>query len=229
MTTLTYSVELADEAPLRFPNRSLGTYRGFELHKEQQYQLFFLKAPAGKELPYPLACRFSQLSILQKAVDEWCAVNPTGALQDVPSHSQSAPIIKRPRPGHERILMKTIQIKHTIEEGKEVVHVPLKNSPAYVVMDLDGLDTLIEIGVPPPYKYKQRSVFGRNNGRDVPISRLLVDTKKGEHLRYFDTNPLNLRKNNLLKLPGMSKYRARDEVKMHYQRRHCEIEHVYEE
>jgi hypothetical protein len=60
------------------------SYRGFRFSKTPMYQLYFVVPPEGKQLPTELASQFTQLVILQKAIDRWYESNPSGWLADIP-------------------------------------------------------------------------------------------------------------------------------------------------
>jgi hypothetical protein len=85
MVQLNYSQHISDGAEFFFrPQEFLGTYRGLSFSKAPENQLYFVVAPEGKMLPAELGCRFTKITLLERAVDDWIATHPECNLPDAP-------------------------------------------------------------------------------------------------------------------------------------------------
>jgi hypothetical protein len=97
-----YYPPIADEAPLRFAEFKT-SYRGFEIGKTPEHQLYFLFCPQGKMLPAELSCKFTKFVLLQAAIDSYLDKHPEAILPDV--------VIPKPKRSHHN------------EKKKEEVHI----------------------------------------------------------------------------------------------------------
>jgi hypothetical protein len=125
--------------------------------------------------------------------------------------------------------LKTIQIKHWADDaGHKLVTIPCGKDTS-CVMDEDGLEELLALGVTPKFIFKDNVVALRMRQKQVGIPRLLCDCNAGQHIRYLDANPLNLRKSNLLRINGGSRYNARAQLlKRPFPKTQFLLEHIYE-
>jgi hypothetical protein len=79
---------------------------------------------------------------------------------------------------------------------------------------LEGdFSALLDLGLHPLFRFKQGTVFARSNYKNIGVARLLANCQAGQNVRYINGDPLDLRQQNLLLLPGMSLYAARSLLK----------------
>jgi hypothetical protein len=125
-----------------------------------------------------------------------------------------------------------ITIKH--RGGK--VYVPLDiNSNEYAIFDEAGFNTLIDLGIHPIFRLRQSCVWARSKGKEryspsanVCVARVLMDCDRGTCVRYLDNDYKNLAFDNLIVTNGMSKKRARDQIRKEFSHRRYELNHIYE-
>jgi hypothetical protein len=123
--------------------------------------------------------------------------------------------------------MTTYEILHTKENDHNLVIVPLSNSNAKAKLYEKDYDYLHSLGVGLPWKLFQGYVAVRNNNKDISIARLIKGAGKGQTVSYADSNPLNLKRANLVIKGGAGKRRATDILKIkEYKQNRPEIVHV---
>jgi hypothetical protein len=108
--------------------------------------------------------------------------------------------------------MSMYEIMHSVEGTRPIVIVPLTNSERKVKLNEDDYLELERLGVGLPWRWNQEQVWVRNNNRNISVARLILDADKGEKISFKDGDPSNLIRSNLVRIPGSSKYRARDHV-----------------
>ncbi len=117
--------------------------------------------------------------------------------------------------------MQKITIKH--QDG--LCWVPLANSDKSAVLDELDLEELIIIGVPLDWKFTNGYVWVSFGSTKVSIARLILDASKNHKVLFLDRDPLNMRKENLIRAPGYSKFKARDCIIRLYRQDRFEVEH----
>lgn len=107
-----------------------------------------------------------------------------------------------------------------------ITHIPLRSGPwegLKVEIEAEVLAYLKTIGAEPPFF----AVFSSSStsspqircscrgmgGGQATVARLIMDAGPGEIVRYRDRNPLNLRRANLVKVPGKASRRDREGVR----------------
>jgi hypothetical protein len=83
MVTLTYSQELSDGTEFYFKPLSW-MYKGLEVKKTDEHQLYYIVPPDGKMLPAEIGARFTKIALLKDAVDRWILDNQSADLPDIP-------------------------------------------------------------------------------------------------------------------------------------------------
>lgn len=131
--------------------------------------------------------------------------------------------------------MLTVKVKHTTVDGKRLIHIPLdvkKGGTDFCTMEQSAFNDLLDLGVPPLFKYKNGCVWVRSKGKarysksaDVCVARVMLDCEVGQTVRYLDQNPKNLCSSNLLVCHGMSLYKARDLISKQFPPTRYELEH----
>jgi hypothetical protein len=109
--------------------------------------------------------------------------------------------------------MTTFEVVHTLENGRRIVIVPMSNSSRKVKLLETDCKELDKLGVGLPWKWSLEQVWVRNAGRLIAVARLILDADKGEQVRYLDKDPTNLVRNNLIRVAGSSKYKARERLR----------------
>jgi hypothetical protein len=86
MTAFAYFREPEADQGIFYRDILEGEYRGFPFAKTRLYQLYYITPLEGKVLPAELSSQFTQLLLLQKAVDKYLLSMPSGVagLQDAP-------------------------------------------------------------------------------------------------------------------------------------------------
>ena len=92
-----------------------------------------------------------------------------------------------------------------------MVSVPLTNVNESAILYQDDFDLLMSLGLDARWRLNANLVIARGNGQ-IPVARVIADSKKGEKVQYEDGNPLNLRRENLLTVTGGGKSSARDKL-----------------
>ncbi|HUI14195.1 MAG TPA: hypothetical protein VL048_12085 [Xanthobacteraceae bacterium] len=115
------------------------------------------------------------------------------------------------------------EIVHSLEDNRKIVVVPLANSCRNVKLDETDYRELEHLGVGLPWRWSQEQVWVRNNNRNISVARLILDADKGEKISFKDGDPSNLVRSNLVRIPGSSQYRARDQVVTKFKRRTDEV------
>jgi hypothetical protein len=80
-----------------------------------------------------------------------------------------------------------------------IVLVPLAKGRGEALIDKADFDRLISLGISDQWHLNARAV--RCN-RDLAVARLILRAGAGEHVRYRDGSPSNLRRANLYTAPG---------------------------
>jgi hypothetical protein len=127
--------------------------------------------------------------------------------------------------------MNKIQLKiiHKTEDGQKLVYIPIRGEKDKFCKMLEGdFAALIDLGLHPLFRL-QGTVFARSNYKNIGVARLLANCQAGQNVRYINGDPLDLRQQNLLILPGMSLYAARSVLKKSLSPLRYELSHVYEE
>jgi hypothetical protein len=106
--------------------------------------------------------------------------------------------------------MATFEILHGYEDGKRVVYVPLKNSKRRCKLLEKDYEELVRLHAGLPWKFSIGRVWVRSGGHNIPISRLILDARRGEVIRHIDLDAMNLLRSNLLRGPGNGAHRSRD-------------------
>jgi hypothetical protein len=83
MVTLTYSQEISDGGEFYFKPMSM-TYKGLEVKKTDEHQLYYIVPPEGKMLPAEIGARFTKIALLKDAVDRWILDSKSAELPDIP-------------------------------------------------------------------------------------------------------------------------------------------------
>ena len=90
--------------------------------------------------------------------------------------------------------MKARPIRIESEANGTVVIVPLgRSGKASATIDLADYEELLSLGVSPNWRVSNFSVA---SGQYL-VSRILMDAKAGQRVRYLDKNSFNLRRSNL--------------------------------
>jgi hypothetical protein len=118
------------------------------------------------------------------------------------------------------------ELIHGVEQDQKVVTVPLANSGRRVKLYETDYRELELLGVGLPWRWSQGQVWVRNNNRNISIARLILDADKGEKISFRDADPGNLVRSNLVRLPGTSQYRARDQVVTKFRGKTDEVRHL---
>jgi hypothetical protein len=105
------------------------------------------------------------------------------------------------------------EIKHyTDVNGIKVAQVPLANSDLTAKLyEADYLE-LEALGAGLPWQFKQGQLILWRHHKALNIARLLMDADRGIAIRFVDGNARNLCRDNLIRVAGSSKYRARDRL-----------------
>jgi hypothetical protein len=124
-------------------------------------------------------------------------------------------------------MKKTIEITHFKEGRRKLVSVPDGRLKSKFVLYESDFDDLMALGVSPLWHYYHDSVaIVRSGGKEVPVGRLIRDAKEGQIVIAQDGNPFNLRRENLILAPGMSKSRARGIIVKPYKQTHT-VKNIY--
>jgi hypothetical protein len=121
------------------------------------------------------------------------------------------------------------EIVHCLDsEGRKIVVVPVKNSDRKVQLLEGDFDELEALGCGLPWKWNQEQVLVRDGTQDINVARLIVDAQPGYRVSFENNNPTDLRRHNLVILPGPAQYRARDLIqRVHrFKRNSPQIRHV---
>jgi hypothetical protein len=123
-----------------------------------------------------------------------------------------------------------LKIIHKIKDGQKLVYIPIRGEKdKYCRMLEEDFGALLDFGLHPLFRFKQGTVFARSNYKNIGVARLLANCQAGQNVRYINADPLDLRQQNLLILPGMSLYAARSLLKKSLSPLRYELSHVYEE
>jgi hypothetical protein len=123
--------------------------------------------------------------------------------------------------------MTLYEIVHGVADSRKIVIVPLTNSSRKVKLYQEDYEALERLGVGLPWRWNQEQVWVRNNNRNISVARLIVDADKGEKISFKDGDPANLIRSNLVRIPGSSKYRAREHVALKFSGKPQEVRHVF--
>lgn len=97
------------------------------------------------------------------------------------------------------------------EQGEQsLVGIPLAGSKLTAILLNSDFHDLISLGVPTTgWKLYHKQVVVRNDRWYVSVGRMVMDADKNQKVIQKDGNPLNLRRDNLILVPGRAKFRAR--------------------
>jgi hypothetical protein len=106
-----------------------------------------------------------------------------------------------------------VTVTHELDPdgNTQLITVPLTNVDQSAVIFKEDFDFLLSLGVDPRWRLSANLVLVR--GKHEPVSRLIVDARKGEKVRYKDGDPTNLRRSNLFKVSGAGKSDAQEKQK----------------
>lgn len=107
----------------------------------------------------------------------------------------------------------TYEVLIGTEGGQKVAVVPLSNSKRTVRLLVSDFDLLEQMGVGLPWKFMAGLVWVRNGKQNLVVARLILDADVNQVVRYLDDNQTNLMRSNLVRVPGYSKFKARDRIK----------------
>jgi len=123
--------------------------------------------------------------------------------------------------------MKVLQITHKRDEdGTPIVLVPLENIDKSAILFQEDYDLLISFGVDPFWTLNANLVLARGK---LPIARLIVDAGKLQKVHYKDSDPLNLKRDNLvIVIGGSARSSTREKLfnKPFRVRRTVKVEHI---
>lgn len=118
--------------------------------------------------------------------------------------------------------MKARPIETITEDGKEIAYVTLGGKHGIrAELYKEDFDFLVKLGLSPNWACYQggQGFYVTAAAKDTPsnrvlVARVLMDAAAGQIVRYRDSNPLNLRKDNLVLVAHAGpKSRARDHVR----------------
>jgi hypothetical protein len=122
--------------------------------------------------------------------------------------------------------MRHLLIEHFQEDGQELLRIPLNGSDRHAVISQDDFDMLMILGVSPIWSLIGEGITTRNQMKTLSVSRLLKDAGKNEHVKFLDSDPTNLRQDNMIITNGSSKYRTREQFVPEFPRRRYQLKHV---
>lgn len=109
--------------------------------------------------------------------------------------------------------MNIYEIAHSHDDkGNNIVEVPLQNSKLKVRLYEQDYTELVELGAGLPWQFQQSQVVIWRNPKRLNIARILMDADKGIKISFADGNSRNLRRDNLIRVAGSAKHRARDQL-----------------
>lgn len=111
--------------------------------------------------------------------------------------------------------------EHTIDtEGQQLTHVALTNTEERATLYTEDYQRLMDAGFTRFWNYAAdgrghayptlNAYTRRGDNREVNVARLIIGAGQGEHARAIDGNSLNLRRENLLLVPGTAWFGAVD-------------------
>lgn len=102
--------------------------------------------------------------------------------------------------------------KITVENDKEVFHIPLGKSGKYAAVYKEDYDYLIGLGLSGTWNNSiQGYVDASSKGTRLRVARVLMDAKESQTVRYVDGDITNLRRDNLVIMRDLkAKRRDRD-------------------
>jgi hypothetical protein len=111
-------------------------------------------------------------------------------------------------------------IRHLIENGHKLVHVPLDNkAKRYAILFEEDYQNLIDLGLTPRWRVKRDRgairvmVWNRATGYEIAVARLIVGAGARQSVTYANGNPLDLRASNLVVGLGKALRNDRNEIK----------------
>jgi hypothetical protein len=123
--------------------------------------------------------------------------------------------------------MNILEIRHSEDdEGTRTVEVPLKNSNLKAELYEQDYAELVALGAGLPWHFKQNQVVVWKNPKSINIARLILDADKGVKVSFLDSNSRNLRRSNLIRVAGSSKYRSRDQLEPTFRSKIIEERHI---
>ena len=103
-----------------------------------------------------------------------------------------------------------IDVVHFKEANKKLVRVPLANSKWQAVLYETDFKDLVDLGISPKWRLYHKQVVVRNNGKNIAIARLIRRAGVKQVVISIDSDPCNLRKENLVLSSGNARYDARN-------------------
>lgn len=102
--------------------------------------------------------------------------------------------------------------KITITHKDDLVFVPLANSDKAATLDANDFQSLMAKEVSPRWTLSQAGKV--MTGKNKTVARLICEAGKGQHVKYADEDPTNLRRSNL--------------VLTNYSKRLIKLEHIFD-
>jgi len=111
--------------------------------------------------------------------------------------------------------MRTVEIIHFRDTGRKLVKVPIYKKGIEAILYEDDFDLLMSLGVSPfwtiipglmPIVLVHLPTLKARAG----VARVIMDAGKDQKVCYINNIPLDLRRDNLVIIPGRGLYRTRD-------------------